>query len=147
VFEALKLVALRFPEDRHRAIRYDMDGTELPLRAGIGEEIVQIACEALRNALQHTNGRIDVRLSYSPSSFIVVVEDEGPGINRTILESGVPRHFGLVGMRERAARIAATLTVESKRGNGTQVRLMVPARMAYSDQEARPGIWSRLKAR
>jgi signal transduction histidine kinase/ligand-binding sensor domain-containing protein len=147
VLEALKLVALRFPEDRHRAIHYDTDGTELPLRAGIGEEIVQIACEALRNALQHTNGRIDIRLSYSPTSFIVVVEDEGPGINRRILESGVPGHFGLVGMRERAARIAATLTVESKRDKGTQIRLMVPERMAYSDQEARPGIWSRIKAR
>jgi signal transduction histidine kinase/ligand-binding sensor domain-containing protein len=147
VLETLDLVASRFPEDRQRAIRYDTDGTELPLRAGIGEEIVQIACEALRNALQHTNGRIDVRLSYSPRSFVVVVEDEGPGISRTILESGISGHFGLVGMRERAARIAATLTVESKRDKGTQIRLMVPARMAYSDQEARDGIWSRIKAR
>jgi signal transduction histidine kinase len=35
--------------------------------------------------------------------------------------------WGLVGMRERAAAVAATLDVESATGRGTTVRLVVPA--------------------
>lgn len=147
VLQTLKLTATHFTEDRHQAIRYITEGTELPLRAGVGDEIIQIACEALRNALQHTRGRVDVRLSYTPNVFTLHIHDEGPGISQPILESGVPGHFGLTGMRERASRIAATLTIESKRGNGTQIRLTVPGRMAYPDHNASPSIWGRLQAR
>jgi signal transduction histidine kinase/ligand-binding sensor domain-containing protein len=147
VLQTLKLAATHFPEDRCQAIRYSTDGTELPLRAGIGEEIAQIACEALRNALQHTRGRIHVRLSYAPNIFIVLIEDEGQGISQAILESGVPGHFGLKGMQERAARIGAALTIESNRDHGTRIRLAVPGRMAYSDNKSSPGIWRRLKTR
>jgi signal transduction histidine kinase/ligand-binding sensor domain-containing protein len=147
VLQALRLAAARFPEDRYRVIHYSTDGTELPLRAGIGEEIVQIACEALRNALQHTHGRIDVTLSYEPARFIVFIKDEGPGVSQTILESGMPGHFGLIGMRERAARIAASLNIESEPGDGTQVRLIVSGSMVYSGREAGPGIGGRFKAR
>jgi signal transduction histidine kinase/ligand-binding sensor domain-containing protein len=147
VLQALKLTATHFPEDRYRAIRYITEGTELPLRAGVGDEIIQIACEALRNALKHTRGRVEVRLSYTPNVFTLHVEDEGPGISQPILESGAPGHFGLVGMRERASRIAATLTIESKRDDGTRIRLVVPGRMAYPDHKASPSIWSRLQAR
>jgi signal transduction histidine kinase len=147
VLQALRLAAARFPEDRYRAVHYSTDGTELPLRVGIGEEIAQIACEALRNALQHTHGRIDVTLNYEPTRFIVTIKDEGPGISQTILESGMPGHFGLTGMRERAARISASLNIESKPDDGTQVRLIVSGTMAYSGHEAGHGTWGRFQAR
>jgi hypothetical protein len=47
-------------------------------------------------------------------------------------------------MRERAARIASTLTIESKVLGGTHVQLSVPARMAYSGLDTAPGVWTRL---
>jgi signal transduction histidine kinase len=147
VLEAIKLAAAPFPKGRSEVITYHVWGTELPLQAGIGEEIVHIACEALRNALQHTDGYVDVRLGYSSRRFTLSVEDEGQGIDPANLESGVPGHFGLQGMRERAARIAATLTIHSMASGGTRVRLVVPARMAYSGIETSSDIWARLKAR
>jgi hypothetical protein len=65
----------------------------------------------------------------------------------TIMESGVPGHFGLRGMRERAARIASALTIESKVRGGTHVQLTVPARMAYSGFDTASGLWTRLRTR
>jgi signal transduction histidine kinase/ligand-binding sensor domain-containing protein len=147
MLDAIKLAASPFPQERSQAVRYHADGTAVPLRAGVGEEIVQIAREALRNAMQHADGDVDVLLRYSPSRFTLLVEDGGRGISPTILESGVPGHFGLQGMRERAARIAATLTIESSTRGGTRVRVIVPARMAYSGFDKAPRLWSRLKAR
>jgi signal transduction histidine kinase/ligand-binding sensor domain-containing protein len=147
VLAAIKLAAASFPEERCERIRYRIDGQDLPLRAGSGEEIAQIAREALRNALQHTAGNIDVWLHYSPRRFTLLVEDEGQGIQPAVLESGMPGHFGLQGMRERAARIGATLAIQSTAAGGTRVRLVVPARIAYSASDTALSIWARLKAR
>jgi hypothetical protein len=63
------------------------------------------------------------------------------------MESGVPGHFGLRGMRERATRIASTLTIGSKLRGGTHVQLSVPARMAYSGVNTSSGLWTRFMAR
>ncbi len=40
-------------------------------------------------------------------------------------------HFGLPGMRERAAIVKGQLDVRSARGGGTEIELRVPGRVAY----------------
>jgi signal transduction histidine kinase len=100
----------------------------------------------LRNALRHTPGAVDVQLRYARSAFTLVVADAGTGISHAILQSGVAEHYGLTGMRERATRIAATLRIDST-ANGTQVRLSIPARLAYSGSDVAEGLWARVKAR
>jgi signal transduction histidine kinase len=119
----------------------------LQVRAGVGEEIVQIGREALRNALQHSKGTVRVDIHYAARRFCLIVDDEGQGMSSTIMESGVPGHFGLRGMRERAARIASTLTIESMARGGTRVQLSVPARMAYSGFDTASGLWARFMTR
>ena len=47
------------------------------------------------------------------------VADDGVGMELTLAERGKEGHFGLRGMRERAARIGATLSVTSAPGTGT----------------------------
>ena len=147
ILQALTLAATVFSEERQRAIQYSTNGTELPVRAGVGEEIIQIGREALRNALQHTHGTVRVGIRYAASRFCLVVEDEGHGISPTIMESGIPGHFGMKGMRERAARIASKLTIESMARGGTHVQLSVPARMAYSGLDTAPSVWTRFMTR
>jgi signal transduction histidine kinase len=146
IYQALTLATASFSEERRRVVQYNTHGTELSVRAGVGEEIVQIGREAVRNALQHTHGAVHVGIHYASSRFYLVVDDEGQGISPTIMEWGAPGHFGLKGMRERAARIASTLTIESKVGGGTHVQLSVPARMAYSGFNPTSGLWTRFMA-
>ncbi len=50
-------------------------------------------------------------------------------------------HWGLIGMRERAASIGARLTVTSAPGAGTEVVLVLPERSGWSV------LWSRLVRR
>ncbi|WP_035354653.1 sensor histidine kinase [Edaphobacter aggregans] len=147
ILQALSLAAAAFPEERRSAVQYRTHGEQLPVRAGIGEEITQIGREALRNALQHTQGTVRVSIHYASSRFCLIIDDEGQGISRTIMESGVPGHFGLRGMRERAARIASMLTIESKMHGGTHVKLSVPASMAYAGFDTKSGLWARFRAR
>jgi signal transduction histidine kinase/ligand-binding sensor domain-containing protein len=147
MYQALTLATAPFSEERRRAVQYNIHGTELPLRAGVGEEIVQIGREALRNALQHTEGTVHVDIHYAPRCFCLIIDDEGQGMSSTIIESGIPGHFGLRGMQERAARIASTLTIEPMARGGTHVQLSVPACMAYSGFDTASGLWSRLMTR
>jgi signal transduction histidine kinase len=54
------------------------------------------------------------------------VSDNGIGIDPAIADKGKDGHFGLQGMRERAARIGGNLTLGSSSSSGTEIKLVVP---------------------
>ena len=54
-------------------------------------------------------------------------------MDQAVASGGKEGHFGLQGMRERAGRIGATLTVESSAGSGTEIRLLVPGRVVFHE--------------
>src|ERR1700730_14178964 len=56
----------------------------------------------------------------------LVVSDLGPGFDADELPRTL-RTMGLVTMRERAADIHASLSIESRAGAGTEVRVFLPA--------------------
>ena len=88
-------------------------------------EIVGIVTEAMANARQHAGcQKVTVTCSYTPRELHVRVHDDGRGFDPS---QGTPAgHWGLVGMRERAASIGARLSVTSAPAAGTDVVLVVP---------------------
>jgi signal transduction histidine kinase len=85
-------------------------------------ECFRIVQEAVSNALRHAEcSRIDVRIDAKDDEMLLEVEDDGTGI---VTEGG--SGFGLEGMKERAARMGATLEVASRPGVGALIRLAVP---------------------
>jgi signal transduction histidine kinase/ligand-binding sensor domain-containing protein len=147
LLRAVAVAAEPFPEARRRAVHLSADGEELPVRATVGEEMIQIAREALRNALQHTQGEVRLSLHSMPGRLRLVVEDEGDGIAPEIQDDGIAGHFGLRGMRERAARIGATLSFRSRTEHGTRVELDVPADMVFAHTESMQRRWTRFVKR
>src|SRR5262249_8520988 len=84
------------------------------------------------NAFRHSGARtILVELEFGAHELRVLVSDDGCGIDPHVLRSGRKGHWGLSGMRERSEKIGAKLKVSSKIGNGTEVDLRVPARIAF----------------
>ena len=68
------------------------------------------------------------------------VADDGKGISvDEIVHGGMTGHWGLRGMRERAARIGATFAVHSRAAGGTAVELSLPAATAYLAPVKKPG--------
>jgi signal transduction histidine kinase len=53
----------------------------------------------------------------------LTVLDDGRGFDP---EAPRPGHFGLQGLRERAARLGAVLRLDSRPGKGTRVEVTVP---------------------
>ena len=86
--------------------------------------VYRVAQEALNNAARHSEaGRVEVRLRREPSGGVVLeVSDDGRGFAFDESQRGL----GIGGMRERALLVGAELTIESRPGAGTTVRLDVP---------------------
>jgi len=82
--------------------------------------VYRVAQEALSNAARHSGAeRIDVRLRHAGDGVELEVGDDGSGFAFDRSEQGL----GIGGMRERALLIGAELTIESRPGEGTTVRL------------------------
>jgi signal transduction histidine kinase len=87
----------------------------------------------LRNALKHAHAQhIAVTIHYERRQLRLVIRDDGKGIDaETMARQQAEGHFGLPGMRERAAIVKGQLDVRSERGAGTEIELRVPGRTAY----------------
>ncbi len=105
------------------------DATEMhPI---VRDEIYRIGYEAIRNAYVHSRAtRLEVELRYA-HDLTLCVRDNGVGIDPAIASKGKEGHFGLRGMRERAARIGAQLTIQSSATSGTEMTVVVPGRIVF----------------
>jgi len=71
-----------------------------------------------------------LRLVFDGTMFGMEIRDDGTGFAGAPA-GGAEGHFGIVGMRERADAIGATLAVESAAGAGTRVQLTLPLSREY----------------
>jgi Histidine kinase/Histidine kinase-, DNA gyrase B-, and HSP90-like ATPase len=97
------------------------------------DEVYHIGYEAIRNACFHSKGtRLNIELSYS-RNLLLRIADDGRGIDPDALQYGKEGHYGLTGMRERAARIGAKIDFSSSE-KGTAVTLNVPGSTIFQPQ-------------
>jgi len=109
----------------------------------VRDEVYRIGYEAIRNACAHSDGdQLQVELTYA-RDLVVRISDNGSGIDPA-RASGSECHVGLAGMRERAARIGAKLTIASSEASGTEVRLVVPGQVIFRFRTA--SLLDRLRA-
>lgn len=86
-------------------------------------ELKRIAQEAATNVLKHAHATtFEVSVRVLGQKLILELSDDGRGFDTKIRQDG----FGLIGMRERAQRIGATLKVQSRRGGPTTIVVAVP---------------------
>jgi signal transduction histidine kinase/ligand-binding sensor domain-containing protein len=112
-------------------------GEVQPMHPVVRDEVYRIGYEAIRNACVHSNAKqLWVNLSYL-KDLTLSVRDNGTGMDVALAEKGKVGHFGLLGMRERSARIAAKLTIKSSASEGTVIELIVPGGVIYSHPDSR----------
>ncbi len=98
----------------------DAGARELPPDAAT--MVFRIAQESLTNVRRHAAARkVSVALRPMARQWELVVHDDGVGFDVTRVRTG----HGLLGMSERARVLGGALTIESVRGEGTTIRLLV----------------------
>lgn len=110
-------------------------GTPVPTASEEEIAIFRIAQEALSNIWRHSRAtQAEIEVTYVPDELHVAIHDNGKGFvpqNTLNTAHNSQSSLGLVGIRERAALIGATLTICSSPGNGCHIELILPVTSRY----------------
>jgi two-component system sensor histidine kinase UhpB len=124
-------------EDAHQrlqlAVELRIDGVEdtsrtrhagAPAHPALYETaLFRIAQEGLTNVARHAHAqRVFISLTQDQEHICLQVSDDGCGYDPAQSQQGL----GIFGMRERAALLGGTVTIESRSGEGTLVRAVLP---------------------
>ena len=105
-------------------LQLDLDSVTLLAMPDAEFQLLRIAREAVANSVQHADAtQMHVTLRVTQSELNLSLSDNGKGFYPETSHYG---HFGLLGMRERAAEIGAQLRVTSSPGFGTLVTVRLP---------------------
>ncbi|OJY20866.1 PAS domain-containing protein [Pandoraea sp. 64-18] len=89
--------------------------------------IFRIVQESLTNASRHGQpSQVRVTLELRDGDCYVSIADDGRGMDTA--RAGDGQRLGLMGMRERALMLGGAFEIESAPGQGTRVRVRIPAR-------------------
>jgi two-component system sensor histidine kinase UhpB len=129
------------PALRWYVSRYaDTVGVEVDLETGgLAERLPQetetalyrIVQEALTNVAKHAQAnRVSIHLECGVSSVTAMIRDDGKGFDTEGIVGFRPSRqgMGLLGIRERAASLGGSLSIEARPGKGTQLTIEIPVR-------------------
>ena len=96
-----------------------------PLSAAITSELLNIAREALSNVARHAAAsNVVLRLHVAGGELRLEIADDGAGFDA--VASTPAGHHGLGNMRRRAESLGGRLLVESEKGGGTRIIVLLP---------------------
>ncbi|MDB5850763.1 MAG: hypothetical protein JWP29_4515 [Rhodoferax sp.] len=104
------------------AVDYQADPGAAAFADTRSEAVFRIAEEALRNIERHAGAtQVRVRLQDQPDGGLALaITDNGVGFDTAAVRPG---HYGLVGLKEQAHLVDATLSITSTAGRGSMVQL------------------------
>ncbi len=106
------------------ATRVEIEGVERPLPEPISIGLFRVAQEALTNVVKHASAETArLRLVYRQDQVELEVTDDGVGFDTP---GGDRPSWGLMGIQERVSLMGGEFELNSERGQGTQVRVVVP---------------------
>ncbi|MBP2708513.1 sensor histidine kinase [Microbispora sp. RL4-1S] len=101
-----------------------VDGAPDPADTALNVDLLRLAQEALSNVRKHAEaGRVEVVLSAEAGRVRLEVRDDGRGF----AADATPAGHGLPLMRRRLRQAGGALRIDSAPGEGTSVRIQVPA--------------------
>jgi len=94
------------------------------MRADVALQIFRLAQEGLTNMVRHANARHGwLSLQFPASRMIeMTIRDDGQGFDPEHLTKG----FGLNGMRERVSSLGGRFALETRPGEGLNLRILIP---------------------
>ncbi len=97
------------------------------LPSSAAHELMMIVREAVTNAGTHGSAKeIGILAQVDADHILIEVSDDGVGFDVQSATKPLSDHFGILGMRERAAAIGATFEISSSPGRGTVVQVSLP---------------------
>jgi len=130
-----ELVSGRAREYPQIRFSFAAEGIERSYGEPIDLTLYRCIQEGLTNVIRHAGATsVDVRIatvqggSAAEASVMLTVRDDGRGIDPL-----APKGLGSLGMQERVEGLGGDYTIESERGRGTSLRVVIPLRAKEND--------------
>jgi PAS domain S-box-containing protein len=125
IVSALEWLVEDFSRRNNIPCQFRINGSEPVLPDAHATAVFRIVQASLTNVARHARAtRADVTLTRSASGLDLHVSDDGCGFDQDEARKG--DSYGLLGMRERARLIGASLLIDSSPGTGTSVSIHIP---------------------
>jgi PAS domain S-box-containing protein len=119
--------AQRLTTQARLALSMRVSGSVRLVPAVVRDVAVALVREAVTNVVTHARASgVRISVAFSGNRLRLALRDDGVGLTLPADPNIEASHFGMAGMRERAASIGAALLVSSVPGRGTTIRLEVP---------------------
>jgi len=120
---ALRREIDRFTEATGIPVNFHSNPTS-PLPASITETLVRTLTESLTNIANHAKAQtVDVDITAQDKNIILTIKDDGIGFDTSSIPSG---HYGILGIKERIRLVNGNVQIQSKKDNGTTIRIDIP---------------------
>lgn len=122
---AIRTAVDRFELQTEIPVSFLSAGKRAPLEPDKQLQVLHIVQESLSNIRKHAQAsKVDIRVERNEDNTIITVSDNGVGFDPDdVIEKG--GHVGLKIMKERASRVGAKCSIQSRSGQGTTVVLEV----------------------
>jgi PAS domain S-box-containing protein len=122
--DALKTIIKNTTAGTPLRTEFQLNGQPRELGPAVEENLLHIGQEALTNALKHAHAtKFQTRVRFDSDAVRLELRDNGNGF---VVDTGNGGGIGLIGMKERAEQIGATLSVSSEPGAGTRIVAVSP---------------------
>jgi signal transduction histidine kinase len=126
---ALEMLAREAGQGMGSTVEFHRQGIEKRLDPAVELALYRMAQEALSNISRHANAKnASLSITYLPGSVTMQVVDDGVGFNVPVnpSEFAPNGHYGLLGLKERADLIGASLDIHSSPGRGVVLTINLP---------------------
>jgi nitrate/nitrite-specific signal transduction histidine kinase len=127
--EAIKQEIDKFNQGVDVNAEFNVFGTRRELPPEMETGLLRICQESLANVRKHAKAtEVEVSLNFTESAVELSIRDNGIGLKSREAsgDKGKRGTFGLISMQERARGLGGTLELQSRRGKGTLVRVVIP---------------------
>lgn len=118
-------------------IHYQIIGDEAIISDSLKQALYRIICEACGNAVRHGECQIiDLNLTLLDEKTVLMIQDDGKGMDATMDGDRREKGTGLLNMRNLVRSFTGTISINGSNGAGTMIVIEIPNGKVRVAQEA-----------
>lgn len=107
-------------------VETDLDNIDY-LNENVKLTIYRVIQECLVNAAKHADAqKINLKISNTETDILIMIEDDGIGIDNKINKCDGNNHYGLLIVKERISNLQGVFSISSGKGKGTIINISIP---------------------